>query len=30
MYKIGESVMYLKEGVCFVNDIVIKKINYEM
>ena len=30
MYKIGESVMYPKEGACSVNDIVTKKINHEM
>ncbi|HGS9562720.1 TPA: CarD family transcriptional regulator [Clostridioides difficile] len=30
MYKIGEGVMYPKEGACSVNDIVTKKINHEM
>lgn len=30
MYKIGESVMYPKEGACCVNDIVTKKINHQM
>ena len=29
MYKIGESVMYPKEGACSVNDIVTKKINHD-
>ncbi|MCC0644029.1 MULTISPECIES: CarD family transcriptional regulator [unclassified Clostridioides] len=30
MYNIGESVMYPKEGACYVSDIVTKEINKHM
>ncbi|HBF0312688.1 CarD family transcriptional regulator [Clostridioides difficile] len=29
MYKIGENVMYPKEGACYVSDIVTKEINHQ-
>ncbi|EQF25875.1 carD-like/TRCF domain protein [Clostridioides difficile CD160] len=30
MYNIGESVMYPKEGACYVSDIVTKEINHNI